>query len=413
MKRISLASAVLAHGLALVPPLVAQKVLVVGGPSGAYAQIQPAVDAAADGDVVLVHAGTYMGFTIHGKGIAMTSDLGEWVEIVSPVVVESLSAGSRASLRGLRILTHFDTPPLQLKGNVGSVWVEDCMSKALDATTAGVGVDAVSVTSCASVVFHRCAFTASNGVFLDILFNGPGGTGVVAANSSVSMFATVAKGGKGAPHLFNTFAKPGGRGVSANAGTWFISGSTVLGGDGGDDPFVVGAGAQGGIGLWATASVVSIDSTFMGGSGGADSVGGLGPSGADTFSGPGGSLTLLPGAARTLNVDSPVRELQSSAVSLHGRPGELAIAFFASQPMPPLQLLPFGGVLLLPTGSVVAVVSGTTDPNGDVSLGVPIPALPAAIEGVSLWAQSVFADSGVSAATLGPPSTLVVLDSAF
>jgi hypothetical protein len=63
-----------ACALALAPAALAN-VTILGQP-GSYATIQAAVNAAVDGDVLIVDAGTYAGFTIDGKGIAIVASPG-------------------------------------------------------------------------------------------------------------------------------------------------------------------------------------------------------------------------------------------------------------------------------------------------------------------------------------------------
>jgi hypothetical protein len=67
IRRLSFAFSSAAFLLGAIPSRAsAQHVLVVDA-AGPYTQIQPAVDAAANGDTVLVHAGTYDGFSIGDK----------------------------------------------------------------------------------------------------------------------------------------------------------------------------------------------------------------------------------------------------------------------------------------------------------------------------------------------------------
>ena len=43
--------------------------------SGGFATVQAAVDAASDGDVILIRGGTYAGFTISGKSLVLQADV--------------------------------------------------------------------------------------------------------------------------------------------------------------------------------------------------------------------------------------------------------------------------------------------------------------------------------------------------
>ena len=82
--------------------LVLPQVLVVG-PGEPFVTIQPAIDAAQDGDVVLVRPGTYAGFVVDGKSLVVHADgavtLTESVE-KSCIQVQNVPAGSRVVVRG-------------------------------------------------------------------------------------------------------------------------------------------------------------------------------------------------------------------------------------------------------------------------------------------------------------------------
>src|SRR5262245_20334465 len=85
----------------------AQSVFVVAsvpGPGVFSTDIQPAVDAAADGDVVLVKAGAYSGFTINAKGVSVVADAGASVVANGLVFVSSLSASQNVLLQ--RLVVH-------------------------------------------------------------------------------------------------------------------------------------------------------------------------------------------------------------------------------------------------------------------------------------------------------------------
>ena len=60
--------------LAVANPVFAGVLVVDAAGGGAFTQIQPAVDAALPGDLVLVRAGDYEGFTIAGKSVNVVGD---------------------------------------------------------------------------------------------------------------------------------------------------------------------------------------------------------------------------------------------------------------------------------------------------------------------------------------------------
>lgn len=68
--RLALVSSLLV--LSLVSPAAAG-VLTVGPSGQMFTSPQAAVDAAVDGDVVLVHPGSYFAFTVDGKALAVVA----------------------------------------------------------------------------------------------------------------------------------------------------------------------------------------------------------------------------------------------------------------------------------------------------------------------------------------------------
>src|SRR4029079_10896693 len=75
-------------------------VLVVGS-GGTFADIQPAVDAARDGDAVLVRTGSYSGFTIPDKSLVVAADAGATVDVQGSVRVDGLAAGRSVLVAGI------------------------------------------------------------------------------------------------------------------------------------------------------------------------------------------------------------------------------------------------------------------------------------------------------------------------
>ncbi len=62
--------------------------------------ISEAVALASDGDVILVHAGTYPGFTVAGKSLVVAADAGEAPLIQGTVIVHSLADGQTSRSKG-------------------------------------------------------------------------------------------------------------------------------------------------------------------------------------------------------------------------------------------------------------------------------------------------------------------------
>jgi hypothetical protein len=136
-------------GRAARPPYAGPRVFVVDDTpecrfSGA---IQAAVDAAADGDIVLVMPGIHAGFRIAGKSVHVFGDssAGE-VRVTSKLEVRDLSADQVAVVRGLAFVGSFQEGLVE--NNDGAIWIEDCSFQFGLRVSAS---DAVGVFDCESL----------------------------------------------------------------------------------------------------------------------------------------------------------------------------------------------------------------------------------------------------------------------
>ena len=202
--KLALSSSVVIAWLAAVPDALQQvgrarasagDVLVVdddGGVGVGFVDLQAAVDAAGEGDVILVRGGTYSGFIVDGKALTVQADTGATVDVASPssvsVNVVNLGAGQSVVLRGLHVEggSLGIEPPFQQSyragfsatDNAGSVWVEDCRIRG----TAGGAV----VRDSASVAFVRSRLRGEDLAGVFGFQTSPGGAGLDCAGSSAS-----------------------------------------------------------------------------------------------------------------------------------------------------------------------------------------------------------------------------------
>ena len=112
----------------------AQGVRVVTASGGLdFPEIQPAVDVAVDGDVLLVGEGSYSCFTVDGKSLSIVAVPGAEVQIGGYVCVQNLAANQAVLLSGIKVLGKLggciEVELLKLESNQGFVRVQDLVPK--------------------------------------------------------------------------------------------------------------------------------------------------------------------------------------------------------------------------------------------------------------------------------------------
>jgi hypothetical protein len=394
----------------LLAPGVRAAVLIVdpaGGPL-VHPDPQSAIDAASEGDTILIRAGDYAatfsfpprGIDIRSKSLTLVADpMGAAVKVPF-VAVRGLAAGQRVVLRGLDVSPtyHFlggsslPLPAMTVELSAGGVFVED--SRFLGGTGSALfhqpfpGEPALDVDG-AHVVAVRCEFLGGSG-FPGDMFTPPGagGPAIVAAGSTLALYESVVAG---------RAASTAGDGLLVAASVASLAGVTVEGGDAGT--------GFGGDGLVADAAsqVRSLDSTFTGGTGVAVP-GGPG----DPVVAPPGVLVTWPVQSRALTLSSPVQEFAPVAITFEGQAGDLVLALWSPAP----GFLHIGGtagdLLLAPPLFGPFVLLTLTAPSGTETYTVNAPALvPASVDAFTFLVQPYFTRPGETVA--GAPSAFVLV----
>jgi hypothetical protein len=413
----------------------AQSVWVVDDTPGVgvdFASIQTAVDAAADGDVLLVRAGTYSAFTIFAKSLVVSAELAAQVKVQGGIGVRGLLPTQSVVLRGLDVVNPHEEGAT-LKNDAGPVWIEDCTlvggvgDNSLDGLFAGEPLHsfpAALVEGCDEVVFARCELRGGHGLTLwdeEYQYDaGDDGHGLSLDGGRVSLFACQLVGGEGGD-VQDTTTDTGGLGGDAArvaSGSLFASGAHFAGGDGGwgdSDLWGCGGGGSGGDGVQlsfgGSPELRHQDCSFDPGTGGIGGPGcSAGPDGLDVRV-VAGTAVALSGAARGLSVSSPHREGESATFAFEGVAGDAVVAAVsAAQGHLPLDA--FAGTLVLDPAFLVYPMG--TVPAGGV-LSVPV-AIPGAADPATLarrvLVQSAHVD-GSPAVWLGHGSALLMLDSSL
>ncbi len=94
------------------------QVLTVASPPGPgeYPNIQTALDAAVDGDAIVVAAGTYPSFVVFAKDVSIAADSAQSVLIEGGFAVRALLAEQSVVVRGLTVIDADETG-LSIKNN--------------------------------------------------------------------------------------------------------------------------------------------------------------------------------------------------------------------------------------------------------------------------------------------------------
>jgi len=413
-------------------PLLAQGTVHVvddDGGAGVFADLPAAVAAAADGDVLLVKAGSYSGFTLTAKGLAVVSDSGVAPVVNGGIVVESLGASQSVLLRGLATGTPSEFG-LSVQDCDGAVRVEACSLEGQTGFNVFGSFDGhpggfagAVVAGSANVAFTDCTLQGGEGADVyDIEWDamGVGGPGLTAGSSNVAVFDTTATGGFGGSDSsgFALSGTLGGVGGSLTSGRMVVSGSEFVGGQGGYGGSAwewkgCGSGGDGGNGFTASGGELDhVDTSFVGGPKGYGVTAygcGHGQIGLPKFIS-GAVESALPGSARDLSVPAPLRSGIVNQIVLVGEPGDSALVGIALAPdfvyTPALT-----GALLIEAPTAVAGAFAMP-PSGALLVPITYSGLGTSADALPLFAQALFVDSA-GTLRLAPASTTVALAPRF
>ncbi|MGH2651602.1 MAG: hypothetical protein ACRDHK_10370 [Actinomycetota bacterium] len=244
-----------------------------GGPGVDFTDIQPAINAAADGDVLLVAPGTFSHFALTGKGLRILGSGSQSTFVSLPgtagykTQIASVPSGHIVHLQGINF-----SWPLFPEGDRLVVTGATTQVVLLDSTVVGstndTGPHSALLVEDAEVQIHRSTLASFNLAISTTGSNG-GRALTVRGGARVHVSSSLVQGGKGGGS--NLFAPPGGPAIVATdtpAGIpWlWIADSAVIGGAGGYDiDFGVIVTGTGGVGIAATNAHVRIsgDSTSL------------------------------------------------------------------------------------------------------------------------------------------------------
>ncbi len=427
MKRrgsVGASSLLLVAGATLAAASRANVLVVDAAGGGAFTQLPAALAAAADGDVLLVRAGTYSAYTgqaAPAKSLTLVADSSTSQPVLWDFQFHDQPAGHTVVVRGFELTTDFGYA-VELGNCAGALVFEDCALVAAPIPVAGMpGWPGVQVSGCVSVTFVRSTLTGGTGIHDHIGGStsswgpGDGGTAADISTSHVAFHGCTLLGGPGGTGSYGNGAN-GGRGLSLISSTALFAGSVAQGGAGGNgcSNAELPQDCNGGPGIVLdSGSVLQVlEGSWTGGVPGVAASGQSGFVGA-SFVGPATQPVVFSGVARSLAVSSPVREQQPGVLALDGVAGD-AVFFIASFQAGSLPVPGKKGWLALASPLLGPFSLGPiVDPSGQQTLAFTAPELvPSTLEGQTFLLQGVFV-AATGGITLGDVTSFTLVDSAF
>lgn len=368
----------------LATSLCAQTVHVVG--PGGFAQIQQAINAASNGDVVVIQSGTYQSFTL-SKDLTLTAAPGAVVDVAPWMIfapcVTVFQPPALAKVTGIRFRTApsllaachtrvdggmvyfadcaFESSPTQLSEDAAlraqnaRVALQRCVLVGGGATPAG----AAHGVGCSGLSALHASIAAADSLFLGCNlgwdFVGHGGHGVLVDDSDVHLANCIAVGGDNAS-LSTSWSPGNGVHVVSTSRVW-LADCQLRGGN----AYFFGAGGSGLVNLGTTAAQQA-RSSFFGGPGT--------PPGAPVI----GPLVTAP-LLGLMGTTPPITIGAPWSIGYRTAPATPVLALFSdalSTSVLPLVTEP----VWLPANAFAVAGLGVTDPNGVVTFTFVVPSTP-------------------------------------
>lgn len=378
--------------------------------SGDFDQVQPAIDAAGDGDVVLVREGRYNGFAVEAKGLSIVGDGAVVIESGQseapnqPAIAIHLRDSGPEQLVVVRGLDVGDgvrvEAALLVEDCAGPVWIEDCvLGNQSDVDPRGVA----AVSDSPQVLIDDCVLGG------EPLALETARSGVAARMSSVFVYDSELVAVDG-PFAYATGAAWG----------WhselFVAGSALAGADGVVIvEYCIPSPGGAGVNLLGS-TVYSVDNSISAGQGGcmteADChVDYCSDDGAVYVSPDDSPLVELEGTSMSLSADAITVAGRPLTLTLEGAaPGALAVLLATAHPV--YSAAPdISSAFLALTSSTVALPLGVADGSGfaQAVLTAPSPG-PGALAATVVGQAVTLALPGVVRASSGSAITIVAGD---
>lgn len=397
--------ALLTFALAL--PALAQDVhRVEKDGSGDFPDVQSAVAAAADGDIVLVGAGGYAAPALVDRALTIVAAEGDQPALGGRLEILGAADEKTTLVSGFAVNGSF-AEAATVRDCKGAVRFAGCTFQG-ESPEFCSAPPAVLVRRSRDVAFLACELQGGDSG-VDYGCDGyprGGGDGLEVRRSRVSAWRSVFRGGDGSNAVLPDFTNDGGAGARVVTGKLYAFYDVFHGGRGGDDltTGAVGCG-RGGDALICTGSVVDQSAILLPGAGGSDVDQGTSCDDGLPFAGSG--KTDLPGVPRGLEGPRVVTEGESFTLTVFGVSGDRAYIALSSKTRfryePDWEGGRLVGLLDLPW-----IPLATLDGSGTATGTFRAPPLPPGAEGGVYWLQVAVQDAAGDV-RLGSPVALVVL----
>ncbi len=381
----------------------AGQVWIVDPSSGSgFTDVQPAIDAARDGDLILIRSGHYAPFTVRAKSLRVLADAGASVEIYGTVTVRDLAPSGVVLLGGIEMDGSYaqpvSDPGLDLVDNLGFVRVEDCAAHGgigygdVSCYDIGDGGPGVHAQGNARVVLERCTASGGSGGsdYFGTCDGGAGGNGVTSSDSTIALFDCSIYGGGGG-YVEDAYAPGtggrGGQGCLHLGGRLFGSRTLFEGGNGG----VHWNGGDGGDGLEVDAAEADLRSCVFHAGRGAP--GSSGSSGQDGLARTGnGDFEFPIGPARIVSAPLLVADNGILPITVVGLAGDRV--WIVRSARPAHQYVPSVAGLRLAQAPVARSLDpqGVVPASGTLEIDLPVPRLSAGTTFDAYFYQAIVQD---------------------
>jgi hypothetical protein len=360
---------------------------------GTFLSLQAAIDAASEGDLLLVKGAQWSSAVIDGKSVSIFA-IPPGNEPTLSFVVRNLAPSQVVVLSGLSI-SNPTGPGLILEGNHGHVRIE---GGAIQGGKSGVQPfkvthPAVTISNCQQVVLAGTSIQGGN--------PGPqgeddpvvhGAHGILSVDSTIALVDCVVRGGHGTVGSL-PIGGHGGDGLRIQGMAASLLATTLIGGQGGDASYSgCKPGGDGGDGIEALdADLQLLDCVPTQGFGGVSSCGLHGAGGLPIRS-QGGSVALLPGEGRILSAVTLASDASALDVTLSGEPGDRV--WLVKSDQPGFRVLSGLGTWTVKRPTFVPLSPlGTVPASGVLSASVPLPKLASGDPQQVLFAQAIVLDA--------------------